>query len=56
MQQVYNLSQAATFLGRSRQTLGKWRDDGVFPPPDQKSNSRVMWWSEETLMKFKETM
>jgi len=53
---VYSLTEAAKFLGKSRQTVTAWRKDGIFPPPDQFVNTKVMFWTEETLVKFKETM
>lgn len=53
---MYNNTQAAKFLGYSRQTILQWRLSGIFPPPDQQEGKRFMLWSEDTLRKFKETL
>ena len=45
----YNVSEAAEYLGISRQTFSAWVREGRIPAPDFRKNARILYWTRETL-------
>ncbi len=49
---IMKMTEICTLLGRSRQTVYRWVNEGELLPPLRTPNGRVIGWNRDEVMKY----